>query len=80
MKNRALQRDWTAATICTDGMPSNHPVAQSFGDGLGFGVHIHLLVNAPHSAAYIMRCIVDIALASLAVQTARAVGLDAVCW
>jgi hypothetical protein len=29
-------------------MPSNHPVAQSFGDGLGFKVHMQLLVNAPH--------------------------------
>src|ERR1039457_5862344 len=29
-------------------MPSNHPFAQSFGDGLGFGVHMQLLVNAPH--------------------------------
>src|ERR1039458_3184393 len=29
-------------------MPSNHPFAQSFGDGLGLGMYLQLLVNAPH--------------------------------
>src|ERR1035438_10417334 len=36
------------APICTDGWPSNHPVAERLSDGLAFGVHMQLLVNALH--------------------------------
>jgi hypothetical protein len=39
IKKGRRKHDWMPATICTDGLPSNRPIAESFGDSLGLGVH-----------------------------------------